>query len=241
MQQFNLENEYHNNSGVDPEITQMFDAWTLTTSDQEEIDEIVNERIVSGLYANEIEIEQGYSSDSFSPEEIEECLQNYLRFFSKSDLDMIYMNFIGDKTQVDLQHIFHKTQPAISCTADRIKEQITIITKMQKVIDEFLEFITDEEVPFSYRDRNILLVFFYSTSIIKTAQIIGINPMVCRARINSAMEHLKKIENMKLYEFFEFLLENLNKVKKEVEENLIERKPSKYDYSSGHLSQELPF
>ena len=65
--------------------------------------------------------------------------------------------------------------------------------------------------------------------------------MVCRARINSAMDHLKSVGNLKLYNFFEFLLENLNKVKKDVDENLVDRKPSKYDYSSGHLSQELPF
>lgn len=240
MSEPNYDNEYYDEYEVDSEISQMFDS-LAKTSEQEEIEGIVNERIVSGLYANEIEIEYGYSSDAFSPEEIEDCLQSYFRFFSKSDLDMIYMNFIGDKTQVDLQNIFHKTQPAISCTADRIKEQILIIVKMQKVIDEFLEFITDTSIPFSYRDRNILLVFFYSTSIIKTAQIIGINPMVCRARINSAMEHLKNVDNLKLYNFFEFILENLNKVKKDVGESLVERKPSKYDYSSGHLSQELPF
>ena len=240
MSDVNYDNEYCGEEYEgDPEISQMFESWAKT-SESEEIEEIVNERIVSGLYANEIEIEYGYSSDAFSAEEIEDCLQSYFRFFSKSDLDMIYMNFIGDKTQVDLQHIFHKTQPAISCTADRIKEQILIIVRMQKVIDEFLEFITSN-IPFSYRDRNILLVFFYSTSIIKTAQIIGINPMVCRARINSAMDHLKSVGNLKLYNFFEFLLENLNKVKKDVDENLVDRKPSKYDYSSGHLSQELPF
>ena len=240
MSDVNYDNEYYGEEYEgDPEISQMFESWAKT-SESEEIEEIVNERIVSGLYANEIEIEYGYSFDDFSAEEIEDYLQSYFRFFSKSDLDMIYMNFIGDKTQIDLQHIFHKTQPAISCTADRIKEQISIIVRMQKVIDEFLEFITSN-IPFSYRDRNILLVFFYSTSIIKTAQIIGINPMVCRARINSAMDHLKSVGNLKLYNFFEFLLENLNKVKKDVDENLVDRKPSKYDYSSGHLSQELPF
>lgn len=226
------------------EIASMFRAWENSSGidgDDEDIAAIVNEKIVCGIYENEIELETLCTADSYSSEEIEECLKNYFRFFSKADMDLIYMNFIGNKTQIDLQNVFHKTQPAISCTSDRIKEQIDVIVKIQNVIDEFIEFITNPKIKITNRDRNILLVFFYSTSIAKTAQIIGINPMICRTRIDSAIENLLKEGHEKIYSHFKFLLDNLNKVKKDISENIAIKKPGKYDYSSGHISQELPF
>lgn len=224
------------------EIEAMFHSWQNTSGDEEEeISSYVNEKVVNGMYENEIELEQLNSADSFSPMEIEEHLESYFRFFSKSDMDLIYMNFIGDKTQIDLQEIFHKTQPAISCTADRIKEQIGVIVKIQNVIDEFIYFITDPNVKLTNRDRNILLVFFYSTSIAKTAQIIGVNSMICRTRIDSALNRLIEGGHTKIYNYFKFILENLNKVKKDLTEEIASKKPGKYDYSSGHVSQELPF
>lgn len=228
------------NKDTSEEIEEMFKAWS-NTEETEEIEYAAGEKVVAGLYEDEVQLEPLCSADAFSPAEIEEHLENYFRFFSKSDMDLIYMNFIGNKTQIDLQNIFHKTQPAISCTSDRIKEQIGIIVKIQSVIDEFISFISDPEIKLSYRDKNILLVFFYSTSIIKTGQIIGINPMLCRSRIDNAMKHLNETGHDRIYAYFEYILENLNKVKKDVSEELTLKKPGKYDYTSGHVSQELPF
>lgn len=228
--------------GMDTENESMFVCHENVFEDEEnDIYSIVNNKIVCGLYENEIELEDLNSADSFSPAEIDEQLESYFRFFSKSDMDLIYMNFIGGKTQIDLQKIFHKTQPAISCTSDRIKEQIGVIVKIQNVIDEFIEFITDPKIKMTNRDRNILLVFFYSTSIVKTAQTIGINPMICRTRIDSAMSNLVKQGHENIYNHFKYILENLNKVKKDLSGDITSKKPGKYDYSSGHVSQELPF
>lgn len=236
----NFEEQYEDE--MSSEISAMFHGWENSSEcEDEEIGSYVNEKVVCGMYENEIELEQLNTADSFTPMEIEEHLESYFRFFSKSDMDLIYMNFIGDKTQIDLQEIFHKTQPAISCTSDRIKEQIGVIIKIQNVIDEFIYFITDTRVKLTNRDRNILLVFFYSTSIVKTAQIIGVNPMICRTRIDSALTHLIEGGHTKIYNYFKFILDNLNKVKKDVTEEIASKKPGKYDYASGHVSQELPF
>lgn len=228
--------ESHNTSLQD-EIEDLFSE----QSETEEIESIINENIVAGIYENELQLEPLCSSDGWSPIEIEEHLESYFRFFSKSDMDLIYMYFIGTKTQVDLQNIFHKTQPAISCTVDRIQRQIGTIVKIQSMMDEFIYFISDPKVKLSYRDRDILLVFFYSTSIVKTSQIIGISHMVCRARIDEAMKAVKETGNKMIYDYFQYILNNLNKVKKDVSEEVIIEKIGKHDYPSGHVSQELPF
>lgn len=226
-----------NDPSLEEEIAEMFDSQTESA----EIESMINENMVAGLYENEIQLEPLCSSAGWSPEEIEEHLESYFRFFSRSDLDLIYMYFIGGKTQIDLQSIFRKTQPAISCTVDRIQRQIGAIVKIRKMMDEFISFISDPDIRLSYRDRDILLVFFYSTSIVKTSQIIGISHMVCRARIDDALKALKETGHERIREYFEYILENLNKVKKNVSEEAIVETPGKYDYPSGHIARELPF
>lgn len=229
---------------LEEEIEAMFEEnqrQDTTYSESDEIRSMFDDSIVSGVYENEMQMDQLNTHSDFSPAEIEEHLESYFRFFSRSDMDLIYMHFIGEKTQIDLQDILLKTQPAISCTVERIQKQIGIIVQMQSMLDEFIYFISDPNLRLTHRDRNILLVFFYTTSIIKTSQIIGISHMVCRARIDSAIQALKETGHEKIYLFFEYILENLNKVKKSVSEEAIVETPGKHDYSSGHISQELPF
>ncbi len=222
---------------LEEEIEEMFQK----QSESEEIESLLNENIVAGVYENEYQIEPMYSTSSWSPAEIEEHLDSYFRFFSKSDMDLIYMHFIGDKTQVDLQNIFHKTQPAISCTVDRIQRQVEIVVRMQRMMDEFIRFISDPAIRINYRDRDILLVFFYTTSIIRTSQIIGISHTVCRTRIDEAVKTVKEAGYTRIYGHLKYILDNLNKVKKNLSDEVIIDKPGKYDYPSGHVSQELPF
>ena len=89
--------------------------------------------------------------------------------------------------------------------------------------------------------EHILTVFFYSTSITKTAQLLGITPMLCRARVEKAVERLKGLGHDSIYSYFQYILENLNKVKKEVSAGFAVRAPANRDYPSGRVAQTLPF
>ena len=215
----------------------------MSADDREYIRELFgNDRIV-GYYANEEKMESLPSADNYTCDEIENYLKGYFRFFNNEELDLIYMNFIGGKTQVDLQEFFRKTQPAICSDSNRIKETIGLVKVLAKGVDEVMDFLSDDSNWISYIDRNILMVFFYTTSITRTAQVIGINAMLCRSRIESAVNTLRarggKYE--KIYNYFQYILKNLNRLKKEVSEGAASKKIAKYDYPSGHLSQEFDF
>ena len=209
--------------------------------DAEYVNKMFSKNRVVGFYENEEELEIQPSFSDYSIDEIEMYLSPYFRYFSKEELDLIYMNFIGGKTQVDLTKLFNKTQPAICSDSSRIRKEIGIIKNILGFSKEVMDFLTDESIRISNQHRSVLLAFFYSCSIIKTSQIIGINSMLCRSRIEKAIEIVRNMGYEKIYDYFQYILENLNKIKKDVAEELVEKPPCKRDYASGHLSQEFDF
>lgn len=222
--------------GGDNQMSESFDEeWERAERD------LFKDYIEAGYYVAEPIVEAIPDASDYAKEEIAEMLEPYFRFFSKEDLDLIYLNFMGKKTQVDLRVFFDKSQPAICTNAYRIRETAEVVARLGGALDEFCEFLADPDLRLDYRDRNILTVFFYSTSITKTAQLLGITPMLCRARVEKAVERLKGLGHDSIYSYFQYILENLNKVKKEVSAGFAVRAPANRDYPSGRVAQTLPF
>ncbi len=196
---------------------------------------------IVGFYQNEEHSEVGFSTDSWSIDEIEICLKDYFRFFSKEEKDFIYLNFLLGKSQVELAEFFGKTQPALCNDSNRIKREIKIAKKLKNLSQKVLDFLLQEKTGLNHFTRDILLVFFYSMSVTKVAKIMGLNSMLCRARIKSAVKSLKELGYDEIYDYFQYILENLNKIKRNVSSELENKAVSKLDYTDGHLSQEFNF
>ena len=121
-----------------------------------------DERYVAGYSANETEIEEKASRDSYTNWEVNEYLGNYFRFFGQKDMDIIYLYFLSGKKQEDMVRILGKSQPAISYDVTRIKEQIDFVIKIVSSIDDFIMFIVDDDNRLNTYDREMLTLFFYS-------------------------------------------------------------------------------
>lgn len=172
------------------------------------------QHIVNGFLENEADIETGYSYDSYDNCQIEDHLNVYFRLFSKSDLDIIYLYYLSNKKQHEIKDMLEKTQPAISYDVTRIKQQIEFVVRIVAKIDDFVMFIVDEKNGLTLKERELLLVFFYSTSIVKTSIILKQNQITCRTRIRKAIQRLKQLGYTEMFDFFCYILDNLNKIKK---------------------------
>ena len=183
--------------------------------DYDELDDsyLIDEKIVSGYFENEESIEPLDSRDCFSNYEIEDHLDVYFRLFGSNDIDIIYLYYLSGKKQHEIKELLNKTQPAISYDVSRIKLQIDFVTHVVEKMDDFIIFIVDEENGLNIKERELLLIFFYSTSIVKTAKILGQNQITCRTRIRKAIEKLNKLGHKDMYNFFCYILDNLNKIK----------------------------
>ena len=175
-----------------------------------------DERYVAGYSVNEMEIEEKVNRDSYTNWEVNEYLGNYFRFFGQKDMDIIYLYFLSGKKQEDLVKILRKSQPAISYDVARIKEQIDFVIKLMSSIDDFIMFIVDDDNKLNTYDREMLTLFFYSTSIVKTSRLMGINNITCRSHLNTVVNRLLANGHVDMYNLFKYIMSNLNNIKKYV-------------------------
>lgn len=175
-----------------------------------------DERYVAGYSVNEMEIEEKVNRDSYTNWEVNEYLGNYFRFFGQKDMDIIYLYFLSGKKQEDLVKILRKSQPAISYDVTRIKEQIDFVIKIVSSIDDFIMFIVDDDNKLNTYDREMLTLFFYSTSIVKTSRLMGINNITCRSHLNTVVNRLLSNGHVDMYNLFKYIMSNLNNIKKYV-------------------------
>ena len=175
-----------------------------------------DERYVAGYSVNEMEIEEKVNRDSYTNWEVNEYLGNYFRFFGQKDMDIIYLYFLSGKKQEDLVKILRKSQPAISYDVTRIKEQIDFVIKLMSSIDDFIMFIVDDDNKLNTYDREMLTLFFYSTSIVKTSRLMGINNITCRSHLNTVVNRLLANGHVDMYNLFKYIMSNLNNIKKYV-------------------------
>ena len=175
-----------------------------------------DERYVAGYSVNEMEIAEKVNRDSYTNWEVNEYLGNYFRFFGQKDMDIIYLYFLSGKKQEDLVKILEKSQPAISYDVTRIKEQIDFVIRLVSSIDDFIMFIVDDDNKLNTYDREMLTLFFYSTSIVKTSRLMGINNITCRSHLNTVVNRLLSNGHVDMYNLFKYIMSNLNNIKKYV-------------------------
>lgn len=240
---FHLKDEEDEENDLDHDKESKQDEdWEDYSDDDERYVHSLCSKTVAGYYKDEEELDFGYSLSGWEIDDIEETLKDYLKFFSKEERDFIYLNIILGKSQVELAEFFGKTQPALCNDSNRIKKEIKIIMNLKDQSQKVLQFLIKDGTGLNYFTREILLVFYNSMSVTKTARIMGLNSMLCRARIEEAIEKLKELGWDEIYSYFQYILENLNKIKRNVSDELTSSQTvSKCDYTDGHLLQEFDF
>jgi hypothetical protein len=63
----------------------------------------------------------------------------------------------------------------------------------------------------------MLVLFFYTTSIAKTARLLGINNITCRSHLYTIVNRLLSQGHIDMYNLFKYIMGNLNSVKKHVD------------------------
>lgn len=174
------------------------------------------ERYVAGYSVNEVEVSELNCRDDYTNWEVNEYLGNYFRFFGSKDMDIIYLYFLSGKKQEDLMRILGKSQPAVSYDVTRIKEQLDFVIKIVSSIDDFIMFIVDEGNGLNVYDREMLTLFFYTTSIVKTSRLMKINNITCRSHLNTVVNRLLATGHVEMYNLFKYIMSNLNNIKKYV-------------------------
>lgn len=183
--------------------------------------EINDAPIVCGFYVDEPQLEVINDRIHYDNHEIDDHLDIYFHFFGMNDMDIVYLFFLSEKRQHDIKEIMGKTQPAISYDVTRIKKQLDFVINIIAYVDDFIAFIIDEKNGLTLFERELLLVFFFCTSIVKTSVVMGFGQISCRIKILRAIDRVKELGYDYIYEILRYVAENLNNIKKTINEDII--------------------
>ena len=167
-----------------------------------------------------LELDTSLDLTSYTNFEIQDHLDDYFRFFGSADMDIIYMYFISNKKQNELSNFFNKTQPAISYDVTRLKKQVEFVMYIVSVFDCVVDFLSRKDTGLSTYEIDLLTIFFFTTSFIKTSKVINSQQVTVRCQINRTIEKIKENGYPEIYKIFQKINCNLNKVKKNLEDDL---------------------
>jgi len=162
----------------------------------------------------------------FSPEQAR-GFKPIFAFLNDKDLDILYLIFVSQKKQKDVQRILNRTQPSLAYDIKRIRRRLRFITYLHSVFDIFLDFMRRERDAenFTSEELGILTLMFYTSSFTLTARVLNTSQVRVR---HSYTKCLRRMEQMAsevtskkeirgwwaVYEIFQIIRSNLNIVRR---------------------------
>ena len=111
---------------------------------------------------------------------------------------------------------------SVACSRDHLYYETVGREKVQLNIDWSKTAFSpeskgyDDDNRLNTYDREMLTLFFYSTSIVKTSRLMGINNITCRSHLNTVVNRLLSNGHVDMYNLFRYIMSNLNNIKKYV-------------------------
>lgn len=144
--------------------------------------------------------------------QIKDNIHDILRFLNYYDLDLIYLTYLAQKKQVDLARLLDQTQPSVSYNLNRIKRQVEYVYFFLANLDNVVNYLRQTTL-FNLRQKQMLLVFFYSLTPTKAAYVFHMHPITYKNKLHDIVQRLKQ-QNMQIYNIYQDIIKNFNKIKK---------------------------
>lgn len=146
--------------------------------------------------------------------QLKDNIHDILRFLNYYDLDLIYLTYLAKKKQVDLAKLLDQTQPSVSYNLNRIKRQVQYVYFFLANLDNIVNYLRQTD-KFTLKQKQMLLVFFYSLTPTKAAYVFHMHPITYKNKLHVIIEKLKQ-ENQQIYNVYQDVIKNFNKIKKTI-------------------------
>lgn len=144
--------------------------------------------------------------------QIKDNIHDILRFLNYYDLDLIYLTYLAQKKQVDLAKLLAQTQPSISYNLNRIRRQVQYVYFFLANLDNIVNYLRSTD-KFTLKEKQMLLVFFYSLTPTKAAYVFHMHPITYKNKLHVIIQKLKQ-QNQEIYDIYQNIIKNFNKIKK---------------------------
>lgn len=146
----------------------------------------------------------------FSAEQVK-SFRSVFGFLNDKDRDILFLIFVSQKKQNDVQTILGRSQPSLCYDIKRIRRRLKFIFYLHSVFDDFVLFIQEQNndnsingdnARFSSVDLEIMTLMFYTSSFTIASTMMGISSVRVRYTYNKC---LRKVWDMGRYDIYEIL------------------------------------
>jgi len=129
----------------------------------------------------------------FSPEQAR-GFKPIFSFLNDKDLDILYLIFVSQKKQKDVQKILGRTQSSLAYDIKRIRRRLKFITYLHSVFDIFLNFLRQEKTReiFTSEELSILTLMFYTSSFTLTARVLNTSQVRVRHSYTKCLRRMEE-------------------------------------------------
>ena len=142
--------------------------------------------------------------------------RSVLSFLNEKDRDILYLIFVSNKKQKDVQQILNRSQPSLCYDIKRIRKRLYFIFYLHKIFDIFVEFLenSSEDGTFEPFELEVLTLMFYTTSFTLAAKILDKSQVKVRYTYDKCLRRLEDLEMWEVYEIFVVVRSNLNIIRR---------------------------
>lgn len=148
----------------------------------------------------------------FSPDQIF-TYRNLFSFLNYKDRDILYLIFVAQKKQCEVQKILQRSQPSLCYDIKRIRKRLKFIFYLDSVFDVFLDFVENQEI-FSDEEMSILTSMFYTSSFTMTHRVLNMSQVKVRYSFNKMLDKMVDLEMWEIFEIFSIIRGNLNIIRR---------------------------
>ena len=152
-------------------------------------------------------------------------LEPILKFLNKKDRDILYLIFVAQKKQKEVQRILGRSQPSLCYDIQRIRSRLKFIVYLFSVFDIFLDFLIHRADKLDFGDGagavelkreaiTVLVLLFYTTSFTQTAKLMGKPQIRARYLFEKTLQIMEQQQMWDVFEIFSAIRENLNIVRR---------------------------
>jgi len=157
--------------------------------------------------------DNGGVPQSFTVEQVK-GFKSILSFLNDKDRDILFLIFVSQKKQKDVQKILNRSQPSLCYDIKRIRLRLKFISYLYSVFDIFLNFIRSSGEHFTGQEIAVLTLMFYTSSFTMTSRILGVSQVKVRYTYNKCLKRMEELELWEPYEIFVVIRANLNIIKR---------------------------
>jgi hypothetical protein len=142
-----------------------------------------------------------------------------LSFLNSKDRDILYLIFISQKKQKDVQEILNRSQPSLCYDIKRIRRRLRFIFYLNSVFDIFVNFMDSNPDGFTKFELEVLALMFYTSSFTMAARVLArpgnaITQVRVRYTFDRVLRKLEEAQEWEVYELFMVVRYNLNLVRR---------------------------